>query len=231
MNFEKNYNERLFEGWQSIYHLKRFYWLQEQLRKYGKDNSSFMDFGCYDARALTFIPKEQLGSYFGLDANWENGLDTAKERYKNEENITLQYCSTPEDIHLTDQRYDIGISLETLEHIPPELLDPFLEKIALLINGYFFITVPVERGFSLCAATTIRAINRTWEKYEFLEWINAFLGRMDKVSRKEHKGFDDRIFIEQVSKYFDIEKIEGVFLNTPYASFNLSIGIIAKSKQ
>jgi len=231
MDFKENYNERLFNGWQSIYHLKRFYWLQKKLEKYGKKNASFIEIGCYDARTLEFIPTEQLGSYLGLDANWEKGLDSAKEKYKGAENIVLKYCAKPDDIYPTEQKYDIGISLETLEHIPPELLDAFLEKISLLVDGYFFITVPVERGLSLFIATAIRAINRTWEKYGFLEWINAFLGRMHKVKRREHKGFDDRIFIKQISRYFDIKKIEGIFFNTPYASLNLSIGIVAKSKK
>ncbi len=166
---EKDYNERLFKGWQSIYHLKRFYWLQKQLNKYGKKNSSFIEFGCYDARTLKFIPKEQLGDYLRLDANWENGLDKAKEKYKNKKNIILQYCSKPEDIVTNGQKYNIGISLETLEHVPPELLGLFLKKLSATIDGYFFVTIPVERGMSLLVATTIRAINRTWEKYGFLE--------------------------------------------------------------
>lgn len=231
MDLKKKYNERLFQGWQSIYHLRRFYWLKKQLEEYGKNNASFIELGCFDAKTLDFIPKVQLGHYLGLDANWEKGLDDAKGRYKDDPRIIFQYCSKPDEVPTNDAKYDFGIALETLEHVRPELMDAFLEKMFFNIDGYIFITVPVERGFSLLVATAIRIINRTWEKYGLLEWLNAFLGRMHKVSRIEHKGFDDRIFINQVSKYFDIEKIEGIFFNTPYANFNLSIGIVAKSKK
>lgn len=231
MDLKKNYNERLFQGWQSIYHLKRFYWLQKKLKKYGKKNSSFIEFGCFDAKTLDFIPSEQLGSYLGLDANWENGLDIAKKKHKNKEKIILQNCSKPEDIKQVKQKYNIGISLETFEHVSPKFLDSYLKKLASSVDGYFFITIPVERGFSLFVATIIRTLNQTKEGYSPAEWVNAFLGRMHKVKRREHKGFDDRIFIKQVSKYFDIKKIEGVFFNTPFYNLNLSVGIIAKSKK
>jgi hypothetical protein len=230
MNFKKNYNERLFNGWQSIYHLRRFRWLRKQLENYAGDYLSIVELGCFDARTIEFIPPEKLEKYLGLDANWEKGLDLAKERYKNNEKINLHYCAKPEDIPLENYKYNIGISLETLEHIPQDLVEPFLSRLASVIDGYFFITIPVERGFSLLVATIIRFFNQTWEPYGFFEWFNAFFGRMHKVKRREHKGFDDRLFTHQVAKYFDIVKTEGIFFNTPWASLNLGIGIIAKSK-
>lgn len=100
-----------------------------------------------------------------------------------------------------------------------------------MIDGYFLITVPVERGFSLLVAILICLLNKTPEKYGFWEWLNAFLGRMDKVKRSEHKGFDDRLFTKQVTQYFTIIRKGGIFINTPLSSFNLGIGIIAESKK
>ena len=36
--------------------------------------------------------------------------------------------------------------METFEHIPPELVCPYLKKLAKHLDGHFVITVPNEKG-------------------------------------------------------------------------------------
>ena len=44
------------------------------------------------------------------------------------------------------EAYDVGICMETLEHIPPDLVEPYSKRLSQVIEGYLFITVPIERG-------------------------------------------------------------------------------------
>ena len=51
------------------------------------------------------------------------------------------------DISLNkNEMFTLGISVETFEHILPELVCPYLKKLSEVINGYILITVPNEKG-------------------------------------------------------------------------------------
>jgi len=55
--------------------------------------------GCFDAKTLDFLPN-QINLYQGFDANWENGLDHAKEKYKNPKSTTSSFVLNCPIFHL-----------------------------------------------------------------------------------------------------------------------------------
>ncbi|MEZ2355015.1 hypothetical protein [Caballeronia sp. RCC_10] len=67
--------------------------------------------------------------------------------------------------------------------------------------------------------------------YTFDELVYATLGRMDRVKRNEHKGFDYAALVRQMRKYFDIVEVSGHPFGFLPARLCFSIGIIAKPKQ
>ena len=74
--------------------------------------------------------------------------------------------------------------------------------------------------------STITFKNRPY----FIELINVFLGRTNKINRNQHKGFDYDHMIYDIKKFFRIVKIEG----RPFGPFLplflcFNICIIAKS--
>ena len=227
----EDYNQRLFSGnWRSRIHLSRFYWLVDQMRWLRLNRVTIIELGCYDGKTVGFLDCAPE-AYLGLDANWEGGLDSGKVKWKDFANIELRHCRKPEDIPAPQKPYDIGICMETLEHLPPDLVDPYLFKLSQVIEGYLFITVPIERGFMFLLKHCLKKIlgmkDDTFSKMEF---INSVIGRLDKVKRGEHKGFDDRALVKQVERYFNIVSVSGVFPGLPIRSLNLTIGIIAKSR-
>jgi SAM-dependent methyltransferase len=222
---KKAYDDRLFKGWQSYYHNKRFIWVSEKIKNIKYE--SLIEIGCFNGRLLNYIKPKK---YYGFDAGYEkkDGVDIALKKFKNNKNIEIKIGSKPSQ--LTDKRFDILVSLETFEHIDVNLVEPFLEKLSKQINKVAFFSVPVERGLPFLIATCVRIINGKPKQYTFSEFINSIIGRMHKVKRNEHKGFDERIFIKQVDKYFKVRKVESMF-GPKWLGLNLGIGIIATPRK
>ena len=227
----EGYNERLFSGgWRSRLHLSRFYWLRAQMRRLNLSHVRAIELGCFDGKIIEFLDS-MPERYLGLDANWEGGLDAGSDRWRHLPNVEMRLCREPEDIPLTEGLFDVGICMETLEHIPPELVEPYLFKLSRVIDGYLFITVPIERGLIFFVKQILkRTLRMKHESFNIREFFNCVVGRMSKVRRREHKGFDDRALVSQVKKYFEVVNVEGVFPKSPILALNLTIGIIAKTR-
>jgi cyclopropane fatty-acyl-phospholipid synthase-like methyltransferase len=140
---------------------------------------------------------------------------------------------TPQEMNLRpNERFDMAVSMETLEHVPPSMIDGYLETIAHHLDGYFFVTVPNEKGPLFLAKWTVkRLFSKTAEKYSVGELINATLGRLRYIERNEHKGFDYAELVRQLEKYFDVVEVSG----HPFGALLprwccFSIGIIAKPR-
>lgn len=227
-----SYNDRLFKpkSIRKFLHLARFKWIKKKLIKYQIKYQKVIELGCYDGRALNYLPQKPK-IYKGFDANWENGLDLAKKIFIENKNYYFHEAQNPHDINLAeDEIFELAISLETLEHIPEKLLCPYLEKISNNLNGYFLITVPNEKGPFFIIKRLIRPKDDSYD-YNFKDYINLLFGKTNSIERDNHKGFDYDHLIYDLKKYFDIIKVEGL----PFGSFLpkflcFGIGIIAKTK-
>lgn len=225
------YNDRLFKsGFRRQFHLARFEWVARQMQRYNVTPRGVLELGCFDGKTLDFIPRPE--TYKGFDANWEGGLDIAREKRKHIPGAQFIQALTPAEMGLApDERFDTAICMETLEHIPPALVEPYLQEIASHLDGYFFITVPNEKGPLFLAKWLAKFIlNLSPEPYTFGEIVNATLGRTHKVKRREHKGFDYDDLIKQIGKHFDIIHVSGfpgAFL-PKFLCF--SVGIVARSR-
>ena len=223
MASNKTYNQRLFSGWMGLYHNRRFEWIKANLDRISYE--SVLEMGCYDGRLLKYIsPKYYCGLDKGTDP--DTGIAVAFKQYKGRPDVCLIQGDKPEN--LPDRAFDIFVSLETFEHIDPDLVEPYLEAISKIVNKRAFFSVPVERGLPLIIASLSRLINRVpgAEIYTAMEFINAVFGRMHKVKRSSHKGFDDRVLVNQIQKYFRVEKIESMF-GPKWLGLHLGLGITA----
>lgn len=222
------YNERLFSGGlRGRLHLSRFDWLAKSLTRLGCRSQSVIELGCFDAKSIEFMPDKPV-RYLGLDANWEGGLDIAKEKWKSEMGYEFKFCTSPDDIR-TDEHFDIAICMETFEHIPPALVEPYLAKLSTLTCRYLFITVPNEKGFFFALKYLVKRLcGLAVERYSFAEFINAAIGRLPLVQRNEHKGFDYARLILSVGKYFRIVEITPLPYSWLPRWMMFGIGLIAR---
>lgn len=235
---QSEYNLRLFQGnlLRRTIHYSRFHWVAKEIKQRGLGNY-ILELGCFDGKVLDFLEKKPI-YYLGLDANWENGLSMAKEKYKCRLELSFEECLNPSDMEKflknTNRPFDTAICMETLEHIPAADIDQYLRLIASHLVGYFFITVPNEKGALFVLKRLTKKILRMKdnEKYTFREFINAAIGRMDKVARNQHKGFDyDSLIRDDLAKHFDIVKVQGIPFRYLPVQFSPTIGIVAKTKE
>ena len=205
-----SYNNLLFNGsrLRRFIHLSRFYWLRNTIKKYNIKFKNVLEIGCGDGKTIEFLPLKNF-NYYGLDANWNNSLNFAKEHYSNKKNIKFDEVLNAKDIKIAEGKYyDLVICMETLEHISPDQVCLYLEKIAQHCKGYFLITVPNEKGLFFLLKRIIK-LNSDNYKYNLKEILQITLGKTNKVKRFQHKGFDYDHLIYDIKKYFKIVKVEG----------------------
>lgn len=229
---DTGYNERLFDGgFRGYLHNARFRWFKKRLKSNSINTERVIELGCFDGKLIEHF-ETMPQKYLGLDANWEGGLDIARDKWVSSKgkNVVFKDCVTPDDIDVVDSEYDIAVCMETLEHVPPELVEPYLEVMAKATDGYVFITVPNEIGIVFLAKYLFKSLFGDTQKYELKEILFATMGMTDRVNRHDHKGFDYRVLVNQVSKYFDIVEVSGHPLTIAPTMLNFGIGIIGRSK-
>ena len=229
----ESYNERLFsgKGLRSYLHNSRFMWFQNTLIRLGIGEVNVVEIGCFDGRLLNFFPVEPR-TYLGLDAGWEGGLTEAQEKYKNNRCWRFEQAVDAGALNrIPDNTFEIGAAMETIEHISPDLVDDYLAELARVVNGHILITVPNEKGIVFLAKWIIKKVFLgSAEQYTFAELLSATFGRMKKVVRNEHKGFDYEELERQVSKHFQVICVEGIPFGFAPKCLSFTIGILARNR-
>ena len=231
---QKSYNERLFKGSfiRSYFHLARFNWIKSTIKKYKLNYSRVIELGCFDGKLLEFLPIKPK-FYQGYDANWEGGLEKARKLFLDDDSKEFIFAESPKDISLNkNEMFSLGISVETFEHIPPELVCPYLELLSKHINGYFLLTVPNEIGIFFLIKRLIKPRSEEIEKYSLKDILNITFGKTNYVARDNHKGFNYEHLIYDIRKYFHIIEIS----NYPTFSFiprflSFGVGVVALPKK
>ena len=228
---ESDYNRRLFsKGFRRSLHLARFRWLADTIKRHGLVTSRVIELGCFDGRSLQYIYPRPM-KYVGYDANWENGLEIARNSFSSFDDYSFIECNIPNQFNHQEEVFTLSISLETLEHIPTELLDEYLKKISKSVDGHFLVTVPNEKGLLFLAKYLAkRLVYGNCDKYSPREFIAAILGHMQYVERNQHKGFDYSQLKEHLLIYFDLVEERGIPLSISPLWLSTQIGFVLKSK-
>lgn len=221
------YNSRLFSGGVRRWvHMARFNWLRRVSAAARCEN--VLELGCHDGMAIEYLAKRPV-VYEGFDADQADGLTLAR-RWSTFSNYRFTFAKVPEQMVLS-RTFDTAIALETLEHIPPNLLDAYLAKIAVHLNGYFFVSVPNEKGLVFLAKWLAKkAVFGRAQHYTAAEFVAATLGRMDRVARDDHKGFDYSALTRHLAAHFKIVSMDAMPVRTMPLALSPFVGIVAHSK-
>jgi Methyltransferase domain len=223
------YNERLFRsGIRKNYHEARFHWLRHQLQQRQITTGTFLELGCFDGRSISFLPF-QPKQYLGYDANWENGLEIAKQQRGQYPTIKFRNCQSAADFDPPLKSFDFGICLETLEHLPEAELPLYLQAMQQAVRQKIFVTVPVETGpLAVLKYLYKRIFLAVDEPYSTAELWHLCWGHTHKIARVPfgHKGFDYRVLKKTLQQYFHIEKVHGLPFKALPPGLNLSCGFV-----
>ena len=227
----QSYNDRLFKsGLRRRLHLARFHWLRRSILKRGAALESVLELGCFDGKTLQFLP-EKPARYCGYDANWENGLAIARNTWRDDGNIEFVECNAPGEFTPSDRGFATSICMETLEHLPPAELDTYLATLAAATCRCAFVSVPNEIGAVFAAKYLAKRLRYgSARDYSWKEFMWATLGRLDRVARDQHKGFDFRKLITQMQKHFQIVEVTGLPFAWLPPALNFTVGIVAIPK-
>ena len=113
-----------------------FHWLMQSLNRLKCQPRSVLELGCFDAKTIGFLPVLPE-RYVGYDADWEGGLDIAKATWENQENFEFIECCTPDEMKI-EECFDISICMDTIEHVPSDLTEPYLARLSGLTKKYIF---------------------------------------------------------------------------------------------
>lgn len=228
MRSQYQYNERLFGGdLRGSLHIARFRWLSAAVRRHARNYSSVIELGCFDAKTIDYLPAPPV-SYTGFDANWEGGLDLARERWRHRPEYKFLLCTRPEEIG-RDEVGDICICMDTLEHVRPHYMSEYVARLRATTRRYLFVTVPNEKGPFGVAKVLVKSVLGEPSTYTAAELAWTFVGRLDRVSRREHKGFDYRDVISTIAKHFELREISGIPFAWLPPSLNFTVGIVAEA--
>lgn len=230
----QGYNERLFsgKGLRFAYHTARYHWLASEIRKLGIQNPRIIELGCFDAKTLDFISFAQPSYYLGLDAGWEDGLRQGRQRWKDHAWVELLQCASPREVPSDRGYFDIGICMEALNIMDYEVEDVYLRKLSQICEK-IFVTVPREHGLIFFAKHTAKSMLYGPGRipYSWREVAMLTLGQFNKIERREYKGFDDRVLLRIMSRYFEVKKVCGLFPSSGFpVRLSSAVGIAATAK-
>jgi Methyltransferase domain len=227
---DTGYNERLFSsGLRKRLHLGRFLWVRRKLLELDCPRARILELGCFDGKVIEFLPS-MPELYVGYDADWEDALTIARAKWAGHPEVRFVPSTTPEEMDLGAERFDVALSMETLEHLTEPVLRGYLGKIAAATDHYLLITCPNEKGAVFFFKYLIKLAFGEVESHTPAEFVNATLGRSDRVERGHHKGFDYDWLIRIISEHFDVESVTGIPFSALPPSLNFTVGIVAKKK-
>jgi hypothetical protein len=222
------YNDRLFHGNRArrFLHERRFWWLIDRLRRLSIRRADIIEIGCYDAKTISYLERNGIAvnRYVGYEADDEVFV-RAQPQWAARPEVAIVKSTSSSDIDLS-ATFDVGICMETLEHLPDELVDGYLQVLARVVRGPVFFTIPVERGAMLVAKQLgYRVFGMYGDRLSWRDLLNGALSQTDKIPRHEHAGFDDRQMIERIARHFNVTESGGLFV--PYfTTLNFTLGIV-----
>jgi hypothetical protein len=227
------YNDRLFNGNRArrFLHERRFWWLTDRLRRLHIARADIIEIGCYDAKTISYLERSGIAvnRYVGYEADADI-FDRVQAQWAARPEVAIVKSTSPADIDPT-ATFDVGICMETLEHLPDELVDGYLQVLAQIVRGPVFFTIPVERGAMLLAKQLgYRIFGMYGDRLSWPDLLNGALSKTDRIPRHEHAGFDDRQMVKRIARYFDVTESAGLFV--PYfTTLNFTLGIVGTAKR
>lgn len=223
------YNERLFSGGiRSWFHLARFRWVQKRVAAIRLSPLRIVELGCFDGRLVSLLEPER---YVGFDADWEGGLTSARRIFSDRRGIDFIKCESPRDLRFPFSDPNLFVSLETLEHIQPGDLEEYVRRLSQIGCDYGLVTVPNEKGIVFLLKYVAKLVLfGDGERYRLKEVIAATFGRMARVERREHKGFDYEELAGLLARYWHVDRVEGVQWPRLPTFLNLQIGFVLHGK-
>lgn len=165
----------------AIQHINRYVFARRLIK-----NKKVIDAACGAGYGCEVMRSGGYGAYTGIDINKE-AIEIARERYKDFDNVIFieDDVAAPKN-YSSDERFDVFISFETIEHVDD--YNSFLKFIAASLKegGDFVISTPnrdiTNPGGTLQDGPRWDRHIREWNLEEFIELLRNHDFRIEKIS-------------------------------------------------
>ncbi len=222
------YNHSHFTGLRRYYHYSRFYWLSRTLKRLSVCTGTVLELGCMDGKTLEFLPFVPQ-AYYGFDAE-PAAVSRLNARSRKRFPIAGFQCTNGAELlaQMPVRQVDVCISMETLEHVSETELDSYLVSLKQVTRNVLIITVPNERGAPFLVKHGLKQLLRYPDfPMTAAEFLYSTVGKLHRVRRLEHRGFDYVKLVHKVRQFFPHVSVEGVG-GLPLA-LAFTIGVVAQS--
>jgi 2-polyprenyl-3-methyl-5-hydroxy-6-metoxy-1,4-benzoquinol methylase len=191
-----------------------------------------VDIGCAHAKVFHILNSRFNITYIGIDQD-ETLSGIARARYSEHPNFKIITGSIT-DHYDVFQNTDVILALETLEHIPENLVVRLIEQIALAQPAAFMCSVPNEVGPAILVKNIGSLLTgyMRHKEYTWAETLHAALFNLDRVETHGtgHKGFDWRWLAQTIRHNMRIDQIHTNPFDWLPKTFSLSIIFICLRK-
>ena len=218
--YEANQNLNFINRW---LHSFRYKTLISEIDLFQKNNGiramKILDIGCAGGKSFEVLNPIFNIEYVGVELNPEM-VEAGEKKLGKHENFKI-ICDSIENQFDKIENVDIVIALETLEHMPGQLVPVVLANIANYKPKLFMCSVPVEIGPSIWIkqiGSFLMGYKDRANGYSLRETFWAGFNKLNKlpVHNCGHVGFDWRWLEQSLRFYFNIrEKINFPFKILP----------------
>jgi SAM-dependent methyltransferase len=191
-----------------------------------------VDIGCAHAKAFQLLNSRFKISYVGIELD-KNFADVAKARYGSFDNFRM-INGLIQDFYSELENADVVLALETLEHIPEDIVVRVIEKIAQAHPKAFMCSVPNEVG-PIIWIKNVGSLLMGYTRHREYKWRETFFAgvfNLEKVGTHTttHKGFDWRWLAQTIRHNMKITEISSTPVSWLPKTLSASIIIVCLSK-
>jgi hypothetical protein len=207
--YEKNQNFNPLISYMHSIRYKHVIKLFEKLSSQDKNTTlKVVDIGCAHAKTFELLNNRFKINYVCIELD-KDFSEVAKQRYSTCENFKI-INDTIERHYSEFAHADVILALETLEHIPENIVVRIIENISMAKPKAFMCTVPNEVG-PILLIKNIGLLLTGYMRHKEYKWRETFYAgifNLDKIETHGtgHKGFDWRWLAQTIRHNMKISK-------------------------
>lgn len=232
--YEKNQEFNAVTSWMHSFRYRHIVTIFSELSVQLNRPIKVFEIGAGSGKLFSVLNPRFKVEYVGVELQ-PNRVEVAKERYQHYSNFSM-ICGRAEEHVDTIGATDVIVALETLEHIPENIVVRIVEAISANKPKIFICSVPVEVG-PIIWVKNVGSFFMGYKRYKSYTWQETFwagLYQLDKLRPRlyaGHRGFDWRWLAQTISHNMRIVEIRALPITFLPLSLSPSVMFIAKPRE
>ena len=235
-NYERSQSSKPVVRWLHSFRYKNTLRVFDQLSREVADRPiRVVDIGCAVAKSYALLDGRYSIEYTGIDISSEF-VETARRRYGDRPNFSIIQGSAADALDGMSG-IDVILALETLEHVPDDVVPVILDRVSSVRPRLFVCSVPNELGpviwfknFGSLLIGYRRSARLSRRMFMNTFWASVY--RVDRLPahRTGHSGFDWRRLADQIRARMRIREVRTLPVNSLPTGLATNVYMIAEPR-